>query len=150
SASSKYIFSVCATSALAVHSIETFAKVIDIEKAHDRIANGCAWLVDDYFASVSRDRKLRIWNIAERRHETIPTRHTNSIKCVAATEGGRFIATGCYNGRVSVYDRQKNSWVFDQRITCSGISSLVAKNGGFVASSYDGNLYPVRTSGVSQ
>lgn len=150
SASETCLFSVCATGALAVHSIETFESLIHSDKAHDRIANGCTWLDSDSFASVSRDLKLRIWNISNRRHETLNTPHDRSIKCVAATNKGRFIATGSYNGRVSVYDVKEKKWVFNQRLTCAGISSLAAHGEEFLASSYDGNLYPVRPAGAAK
>lgn len=149
SSSGKHLFSVCATGALAVHSIESFAAVIQSERAHDKIANGCVWLGEECFASISRDLKLRLWDLKRRSHETLVTPHTRSIKCVAATPDGRYIATGSYYGRVCIYDTETKEWILDQRPSCSGISSLTFNGKDFLASSYDGSLYPIPLEGVA-
>ncbi|MET5020588.1 WD40 repeat domain-containing protein, partial [Burkholderia pseudomallei] len=81
----------------------------------------CAGLGDGYFASVSRDLKLRIWSPVSHA-EVIATPHTHSIKCVAASADGRFVATGSYNGRVAVYDRVETRWALDARVTTAGVS----------------------------
>lgn len=112
-----------------------------IKGSHDRIANGVAVLSDGRFASVSRDRKLRLWSLDG--HEAIGTPHDHSIKCVAASSHGRLVATGSYDGKVALYDWGSSRWEDVRRPTASGISCLAAAVGAprFLASSYDGNVY---------
>lgn len=138
----KFIFSVCATGAAAFHSTHDCKQVLSLENAHDKIANGAA-LSGEGFASVSRDRKLRLWTATGQLAEVVATPHTHSIKCVAASADGRLVATASYNGFAAVYDRQRRSWVFEQRLTASGISSLAATAAGFIAGGYDGCVYPI-------
>lgn len=138
------VFSVAADASATWYRISTLEKVATVEDAHDKIANGCAGLEDGWFASVSRDLKLRLWN-PERRAEVLPTPHTHSIKCVAASDDGRFVATGSYNGRVAVYDRVERAWTVVVRPTTAGISALAydAARKVFAAASYDGQVYPI-------
>lgn len=138
------IFSVCADTSVAWHDAGTLAPMHKLARAHDRIANGCVALADGYFASVGRDLKLRIW-APDLTSRVVPTTHPNSIKCVAASDTGRLIATGSYHGHVKVYDRERDDWVTDQRPTTSGISALSydADRQLFLASSYDGQVYHI-------
>jgi WD40 repeat protein len=138
------IFSVCADTSAAWHRVSTFERVKVLPDAHDRIANGCAALGDGHFASVSRDLKLRIWR-PDFTCVVVDTPHTHSIKCVAATGDGRIVATGSYDGHIALYDRRTGTWQAPLRPTTSGISSLAYDPGRdrFLASSYDGNVYPV-------
>ncbi|MFE5483505.1 WD40 repeat domain-containing protein [Streptomyces sp. NPDC056527] len=138
------LFSVAADASATWYRISTLEKVATVEDAHDRIANGCAGLENGWFASVSRDLKLRLWN-PERRAEVLPTPHTHSIKCVAASDDGRLVATGSYNGRVAVYDRVERAWTVVVRPTTAGISALAydAARKVFAAASYDGQVYPI-------
>ena len=55
------------------------------------------------------------------------------------------IASGSYHGHVKVYDRERDTWVADERPTTSGISSLTYDPGRelFLASSYDGKVYEI-------
>ncbi len=144
------IFSVSATGAAAFHSTLDFSTVVEPARSHDKIANGCAALPDGRFASVSRDLKLRLWERPVEGHAAVKafaTPHANSIKCTAASGSG-LVATGSYGGRLSVFDPRTESWIFDERLTASGISSLCARGDGFLASSYDGEVYFVEpTSG---
>ncbi len=93
---------------------------------------------------MSRDLKLRIWS-PDSHAEVIATPHTHSIKCVAASADGRYVATGSYNGRVAVYDRVETRWALDARVTTAGVSSLAYDPAAraFLASSYDGNVYRI-------
>ncbi|MFI0982810.1 WD40 repeat domain-containing protein [Streptomyces sp. NPDC021093] len=138
------IFSVAADASATWYRASTLEKVATIEDAHDRIANGCAGLADGWFASVSRDLKLRLWD-PEQRVQVLDTPHTHSIKCVAASDDGRLIATGGYHGQVAIYDRATSSWSRDARPTAAGISSLAydAERKLFLAASYDGQVYPL-------
>ncbi|MEU6877821.1 WD40 repeat domain-containing protein [Streptomyces sp. NPDC046712] len=138
------LFSVAADASATWYRISTLQKIATVEDAHDRIANGCAGLGDGWFASVSRDLKLRLWS-PELRAEVLPTPHTHSIKCVAASDDGRLVATGSYNGRVALYDRLERAWTEVVRPTTAGISALAYDAGRkvFAAASYDGQVYPI-------
>lgn len=142
--SGNLIFSVCADRSVAWHSADTLRIAHRLAAGHERIANGCAGLGDGHFASVGRDRKLRLWAPDYSCH-TVDTAHTNSIKCVAADDTGKLIATGSYHGHVHVYDRAAGSWVSFSRPTTSGISSLCYEpvRRKFLASSYDGDVYEI-------
>jgi WD40 repeat protein len=141
-ASGDLLFSVCADTGVAWHDQRTLEPVHRIADAHDRIANGCVGLSGGSFASVGRDLTLRLWD-TDLRCRTVPTSHPNSIKCIAADDEGRFIATGSYHGHVKIYDRTTDAWVAQDRFTMSGISSLSYDSGRgvFLASSYDGSSY---------
>ena len=142
------IFSVCATGDAAFHSISSLGHVRTIAAAHEKISNGAVRLADGRFASVSRDRKLRIWSSGD--VVSIETPHDHSIKCVTASSEGALIATGAYDGRIAVFDASKWSWCYRDRPTASGISSICpgANWREFLASSYDGQIY--RVSGAVQ
>lgn len=135
------IFAVCATAAVSFHSIESLRCVTRIAKAHDRIANGCAVVGDARFASIGRDLKLRIWTGID--VQTYETPHRNSIKCIATSPDGKWIATGSYGGMVAIFDVDGRTWVHVSRPTAAGISSIApgATADEFVASSYDGHVY---------
>ncbi|HYO52888.1 WD40 repeat domain-containing protein [Archangium sp.] len=137
------IFSVCATGAAAFHRIGDFGLVRRVDKAHERIANGCVALRDGRFASISRDRKLRLWHEGEATVFSSP--HLNSIKCIAASADGRWLATGDYAGTLGLFDIERQKWARVIRPTASGISSVAPapQPGTFTASSYDGQLYTV-------
>ncbi|MDI6410429.1 WD40 repeat domain-containing protein [Streptomyces albus] len=137
------IFSVAADSSATWYRASTLEMIATVEEAHGKIANGCAGLGDGWFASVSRDLKLRIWD-PDGKVTTLETPHTHSIKCVAASQDGRLIATGSYNGRVAVHDRETGTWSSVQRPTAAGISALAydPRQKAFLAASYDGQVYP--------
>jgi toxoflavin biosynthesis protein ToxC len=141
-ASGDLIFSVCADTSAAWTRISTLEQVATVKGAHDRISNGCASLGEGCFASIGRDLKLRIWS-PERHATVVDTQGTHSIKCVGASEDGRYVATGSYYGEVAIYDRDNEKWAVQDRPTASGISSIAydpdAK--AFIASSYDGHVY---------
>ncbi|MGW3950625.1 WD40 repeat domain-containing protein [Streptomyces sp. NPDC004752] len=142
--SGDFIFSVAADASATWYRVSTLEKVATLDDAHDKIANGCAGLGEGWFASVSRDLKLRLWDPERNAHE-LSTPHTHSIKCVTASDDGRLIATGSYNGRVAIYDRTTASWSAVTRPTAAGISSLAydAEQKVFLAASYDGQVYPL-------
>jgi WD40 repeat protein len=139
------IFAVCADCSASWFSASSFAELARVQVAHDRIANGCASLPGGRFASISRDHKLRLWNGAEA--VVIDTPHTHSIKCVAASSDGRFIATGSYYGVIAVYDTATSSWVNCCRVAAAGISSLCFDEQAqrFLAGSYDGDVHEIGT-----
>jgi WD40 repeat protein len=138
------IFSVCADTGVAWHDTRTLEPVHRIDAAHDRIANGCVGLGAGRFASVGRDLKLRIWE-RDFTVATVDTTHQNSIKCVAADDAGRLVATGSYHGHVKVYDLESGRWAADKRPTTAGISSLAydPRRRLFLAGSYDGSVYEI-------
>lgn len=146
--SREFLFSVCASGDVAFHDLKTFAARRDLGGRHDRIANGCVFVKDDTFASVSRDLTLRLWSA--RGNQIIESPHLHSIKCVASDESGRYICTGAYDGHVAVYDTKTNEWLPKEKLTASGISSLaydaIARH--FVASSYDGRTYQIESVSI--
>lgn len=137
------LFSVCADTGASWFAVDDFRELARAKEAHDRIANGCAALPAGRFVSVSRDRKLRVWNGHE--VSVICTPHERSVKCVAASNDGRYIASGSYFGTVAVYDSQTSQWARVVRPTTAGISSLWfdSGNASFLASSYDGQVYEI-------
>ncbi len=140
----KVLFSVCATGAGAFHRLQDFTLLRQIPKAHGLIANGAATLHDGRFASVSRDRTLRVWG-AGFNASVIQTPHTHSIKCVASALNTPILATGAYDGRIALYNTNSGEWKMVLRPTTSGISCLCFDSGvrKFLASSYDGHVYEI-------
>src|SRR5574337_160171 len=140
---SSCMFSVCATGAAAVFALPDLTRVRTINHAHTKIANGAAAVGADLFATVGRDLMLRIWSLDN--SATVCTPHDHSIKCVAASCDGRWIATGGYDGQVAIYDLHHDQWALHERLTTSGISCIAAVRGPatFLASSYDGGVYEV-------
>jgi WD40 repeat protein len=138
------IFSVCADTSAAFFDADTLEPIRTLPSGHGRIANGCAALPDGSRVSVSRDLKLRLWRTCDD-VDVLDTPHQNSIKCVATSRDGRFVATGDYTGHVGVFDVAGRRWVGWHRPTAAGISSLCRKHDdqGFLASSYDGTIYPL-------
>jgi len=136
------LFSVCANTSIAWHDVSDFREVRRVRKAHERIANGCC-RIGEGFASIGRDLKLRLW--FEDRDDVYQTPHPNSVKCIAASEDGRWLMTGAYTGTVAGFDMASKEFVSFQRLTASGISSLAFEAGKdrFLASAYDGVIYPV-------
>ncbi len=138
------IFSVCANTAVAWHNISDFKLIRMVKNAHERIANGCCRAGPDGFASIGRDRKLRIW-IGDR-EEVYETPHPNSVKCICSSKDRNTLMTGAYTGTVAGFDMATRSWRSFSRLTASGISSLTfdARQSRFLASSYDGQIYAIR------
>lgn len=141
------IFSVCADTGASWFAIDDFAELERARGAHDRIANGCAALPGGNFVSVSRDHKLRIWRTGG--VSVIQTPHKRSIKCVATSDDGRYVASGSYFGTVAIYDRDRSAWEPTVRPTTAGISSMCfdPQKRRFLASSYDGHIYEISAGG---
>ena len=141
--SDSHIFSVCATGAAAFHRVSDLQREHGLDQAHDRISNGCVALPNGSFASISRDLKLRLWNGPDA--ESFPSPHRNSIKCVAASQDGSWIATGSYGGTIAFFDVRAKRWGRVVRPTAAGISNLTKTDtpSRFLASSYDGHVHEV-------
>ncbi|MGW2836762.1 WD40 repeat domain-containing protein [Streptomyces sp. NPDC001493] len=137
------LFAVCADASASWFDTRTLQQVGRVQEAHTRIANGCAALPQGRFASISRDRVLRLWKGTEA--TALPTPHDHSIKSIAASSDGAFVATGSYAGTVAVLHTPTGQWTHVTRPTTAGISSLHydTTDNRFLASSYDGNVYPV-------
>ncbi len=143
--SKTHLFAVCANTSAALFSLDDLTESWRIEHAHKRIANGCAFLAPNRFVSISRDLLLRIWHPTQRQISLIQTPHDHSIKCVATSADGRYIATGSYSGMLATYDTQLATWITVTQPTRSGISSLFfdASTHRFLASAYDGFVYTI-------
>ena len=141
SAGNGTLFSVCANSDAVFYQENALHS---LKNAHSKIANGCVFLKDKSFASISRDLKLRVFT--QDQTEIFDTPHENSIKCIMADTTGRYIATGSYGGQVALFDYIKKEWILNVRPTQSGISSITydENQNRFLVSSYDGNIYPVK------
>jgi toxoflavin biosynthesis protein ToxC len=137
------LFAVCADASVSWFSLDTLRETGRLPQAHARIANGCAALPGGRFVSISRDLTLRIWQDGTAR--TVPTPHDHSIKCVATSSDGQLVATGSYSGMAAIYDVSAGTWPHISRPTAAGISSLHYDASGdrFLASSYDGSVYPL-------
>lgn len=143
------LFSVCANGTLAWHDTATLAETRRIERAHTRIANAGVALGDGGFATVGRDRMLRLWTPAG--NAAFATPHPNSVKALAASPCGRWIASGSYGGTVVVFDRAGDTFLPMRRISKAGISALCwsARAGGFIAADYVGAVHPVALPSVA-
>ncbi|MEL7486350.1 MAG: WD40 repeat domain-containing protein [Pseudomonadota bacterium] len=137
------VFSVCATGAAAMHDARDYSLIARFEDGHEKIANDCAALPDGCFASVSRDLRLRIWNADGA--VSYETPHRNSIKCCAASEDGRFIATCDYVGNIGVFDAAHGDYALYERLTTGGLSSVIydRDTDKYLVGSYDGEVYEV-------
>ncbi len=142
SADEEFLFSVCANTAAAFHRISDFSEHAYSELAHERISNACT-TIDGGFASVGRDLKLRLWRAGK--SEVFKTPHLHSVKCIAASPDRKLIATGSYGGTVALFDLETQRWVTQRKPTTSGISCITysPETEAFIASSYDGHLYPI-------
>ena len=143
SCSDGLLFSVCASTAVAWHRIDNGALVRSIAGAHERIANACCDIGAGRFASVSRDRMLRLWY--GHRAEVHASPHGHSIKCICVDGERRMILTGSYGGTLAAFDLAQKRWTRVLRPTAAGISSITwdAARGRFIAASYDGGMHPV-------
>ncbi len=137
------LFSVCANTDVAWHDMTVGREVRRVARAHTRIANAACALGASGFASVGRDRMLRLWlangDIA------VETPHPNSVKCMAASPDGRWIVSGSYGGTVAVFDRATMAFAPMRRIAKAGISALCwsERTGGFLAADYAGDVHPI-------
>jgi WD40 repeat protein len=141
STSNGLLFSVCASTDIAWHRVADWSLVKRVNKAHERIANACCTFGEGQFATVGRDRILRLWEA-----DTVmayETPHANSVKCIGVSADETKLLTGSYGGTLALFDLVDRSWISIHRPTISGISSItwdIAHN-CFLAASYDGNIY---------
>jgi toxoflavin biosynthesis protein ToxC len=144
SSSDGLIFSVCASTDIAWHRIEDWTPAKRVSKAHERIANGCCAIGDRHFASVGRDRTLRLWMGAE--SEVYHSPHANSVKCIGVNADRTAVLTGSYGGTLALFDLIHKRWSPLRRPTAAGISSIAwdGSRRRFLAASYDGSVYPVQ------
>ncbi len=143
SVSGRVLFSVCASTDIAWHDLDDGTLLRRVNHAHERIANACCEIGPDHFASVGRDRTLRLWD--GERTEAYPTPHPHSVKSMAVNDDHTAVLTGCYGGTLARFDLTSRQWTSVQRPTDSGISSITwdRRQGCFLAASYDGGVYPM-------
>jgi WD40 repeat protein len=140
-ATAERIFSVCASTDIAWHDTVDFQLIRRVPRAHEKIANGCSLAGPSGFASIGRDRKLRIWT--GNREDVYLTPHPNSVKCICASDDRQTLMTGAYTGTLAGFDVESRQWTSFNRPTAAGISNLAydSLNRRFLASSYDGQIY---------
>jgi WD40 repeat protein len=143
SVSDGLLFSVCASTDIVWHRIEDWSVVRRVDKAHERIANACCSLGRGRFASVGRDRQLRLWGSDS--SEVYASPHPNSVKCMSVDDEHRSVLTGSYGGTLALFDLAERRWSAVSRPTQAGISSISWDRAQrrFLAASYDGKVYPV-------
>ena len=143
SVSEGLLFSVCASTDVAWHRIDDGSLVRRVQKAHARIANACCAIGQGHFASVGRDRQLRLWGAQS--CEVYASAHPNSVKCIAVDDAHNVLATGSYGGTVALFDLVGRRWRPLTRPTHAGISSIAWDSGEhqFLAASYDGQIHRV-------
>lgn len=137
------LFSVCANTHVAWQNLADFGTAAFVKNAHERIANGCCTMGVSAYASIGRDLMLLIWQ--GQHSSAYRTPHRNSVKCIAASQDGKRIMTGSYGGTLAGFDVQAREWYCFSRPTEWGISALAydARHDRFLASAYDGLVYPV-------
>lgn len=137
------LMSVCADGTIAWHRIADLSETRRIERAHTRIGNAACALGAAGFASVGRDRMLRLW--LPGREVAVETPHPASVKCVAASPCGRWIASGSYAGTIVLFDRAAMAFAPLQRRGKAGISALGwdTRAGGFLAADYAGAVHDI-------
>ena len=142
-ANNDQLFSVCASSDIAWHSCQDLSLIKSISKAHDKIVNACCQIAGFGFASVSRDKTLRLWLNGEQAVYTTP--HSHSVKCIGVSADGNTLLTGSYGGTLAGFDVMTRRWTSYQRPTIAGISSITYDSLGhcFLAASYDGGIYAI-------
>jgi WD40 repeat protein len=142
-ANKQKLFSVCASTDIAWHNCHDLSLIAKISKAHKKIANACCSVGENGFASVSRDRQLRLW--LNGIQEAYVSPHPNSIKCVCASPDGKTLMSGSYGGTVAAFDVPSRTWTVFERPTTAGISALSYDTDQqcFLATSYDGQVYPI-------
>jgi WD40 repeat protein len=137
------LFVVCANGTVSWHNGETLEEMCRAPHAHTRIANAAAALGERGFASVGRDRVLRLW--LAQGQLAFATPHPNSVKALAASPCGRWLASGSYGGTFVVFDCHTYSFGAMQRISKAGISAVCWSDcvGAFIAADYAGVLHTV-------
>ena len=103
SCSDGLLFSVCASTDIAWHRLPDGAQVRKVTQAHERIANACCEIGLRRFASVGRDRTLRLWHCEH--SESFGSPHSNSVKCIAVNDDKTAVLTGCYGGTLARFDQ---------------------------------------------
>jgi WD40 repeat protein len=137
------LFSVCASTEIAWHRLDDWAPIRRLPRAHERIANACCAVGGGTFASVGRDKTLRLWGAGGA--EAYVSEHPNSIKCLAVDDEHTVVLTGSYGGTVALFDLAERRWKAMRRPTSAGISSIAwdRTTRQFLAGSYDGRIYPI-------
>lgn len=75
----------------------------------------------------------------------LDTPHRNSIRTLAVSDDGEWLVTGDYRGLCILWETRTRKVVESKRITEAGVSAIVfnERTREFLASSYDGNVYPI-------
>lgn len=142
------LFSVCASTEITWHLTENWSVSKKVPRSHEKITNDCCSIGPNTFATVSRDRHLKIWD--SKGVESFLSPHPNSVKCMAVDTNQQMILTGSYGGTLALFDIHRKNWIQFERPTQAGISSILWNDEAsqFLAASYDGHIYPIGTRHV--
>lgn len=137
------LFSVCANRDIAWHDVASGRELARVQGAHEKIVNACCALGPGRYATVGRDRILRIWDGVASEVHASP--HAHSIKCMAVDDQARTILTGSYGGTLALFDVAMRRWMQFLRPTQAGISSITwdTTRQVYHAASYDGQTFVV-------
>ena len=62
---------------------------------------------DKYIISGTDDKTIRIWNLLEKRQESVLEGNTDSIKCVAVTSDYKYFVSGSVDKTIRVWNLLK-------------------------------------------
>ncbi len=82
-----------------------FPEVVASLPAHSNYVTGAAFSPDGkFFATVSEDRRAKLWNAVSRREVFSMPGHTQGILCVAFSPDGKLMATGGWDRRIRMWE----------------------------------------------
>ena len=142
--SGSQIFAVCASTDIAWIDGEFLEVRRKISRAHEKIVNACTTVGEAGFATVGRDKTLRLWMNGVQ--EIYQSPHKNSVKSLCASDDGKILMTGSYGGTIAGFDVATRSWIDFYRPTTAGISSITydSVQKQFLAAAYDGSLHVIQ------
>jgi WD40 repeat protein len=114
-------------------------------KAHQLAVNGIAFNPIEgevKFASVSSDRRVMLWGIESKTPLSILSNHTQSVKTLAFSPDGKFLATAGDDGLIQLWDldnRKLARTISAHRWTISSLSFL-ADGVTLISASWDENV----------
>lgn len=117
---------------ISVFSCETNGFLYDLI-GHDKVVTCMVMGKEDMFLITgSDDCTVIIWNLAEKKIETLLKGHEKGISCLTLSKDNKFVITGGEDKKVFVWNRAKYTTEFEINFKCK-IFSLVGISKNFVA-----------------